>query len=191
MLGKVSIKKGYLDMKTEEIESQVTHVSSILKALIITNSDSLSFLRALTKVIKSEELSIQESVDIGFLLRECETQLDEMRKDFKAHKEAIGKQTCFRLAQLDEEKVKGELAIGSIKVSHFSKLPHPEREPEKFSKLCKFFNINIDNVPLGSVRFHWPVIQEYVTKCMQEGVELPHELSDVNVKLEMTYRRRV
>ncbi len=155
------------------------------------HSKSLDFLRELAVVIKSEELMLEESVDIGFLLRECEVQLDEMRKDFKAHKEAIGKQTCFRLALQDRDKCKGKLATGSVKTTHFSRLPHPEREPEKFAKLAKFFGMNIDKCTIGSVRFHWPTVKKYVTNCMQEGRELPPELSDVDVELEMTYRRRI
>jgi len=133
-------------------------------------------------------------VDVGFLLRECETQLDEMRKDFKAHKEAIGKQTCFRLSLEDKIKCKGELATGSVKVTHFSRLPHPEKEPEKFAKLAEFFGINIiwsKGMPLGSVRLHWPTVKKYVTHCVETGKELPPELSDVDVELEMTYRRRI
>jgi len=170
---------------------QVAAVNDALEGLKECHSDSLTFLRELATKIKAEELSLEESVDIGFLLRECETQLDEMRKDFKAHKEAIGEQTCYRLSLQDKMKCKGELATGSVKATHFSRLPHPEREPEKFAKLAEFFGMNIKDVPLGSVRFHWPTVKKYITHCMEEGVELPPELSDADVELAMTYRRKV
>ena len=171
--------------------SCVDSIKRLLETLRKAHDGSLNFLRSLAQDIKSEKFTLEESVDVGFLLRECEIHLDEMRKDFKAHKEAIGKQTCFRLSIQDRMKCQGELATGSIKASHFSRLPHPEKESEKFAKLTKFFGMNIEGIPLGLVRFHWSTVKKYVTHCIEVGKELPPELSDVDVELEMTYRRRV
>ena len=163
--------------------------SLFLDSIKLEHTNRLSYLRELIKRIKNEEFSIEESIDIGFLLRECEKHLDEMRKDFKAHKEASSKQTCYRLSLEYKDSSSGKLSRGSLRAKHSSNLPHPVKDPEKFMKLCKFFEINTDNVPLGSIRFHWPTVKNYITQCMEEGKELPDELSDVSVELEMTYRR--
>ena len=153
------------------------------------HENRLSYLRELVIRIKNEEFTIEESIDIGFLLRECEKHLDEMRKDFKAHKEAISKQTCYRLSLEEKESSSGKLASGSLRAKFSSNLPHPIRDREKFIKLCEFFEINTNNIPLGSIRFHWPTIKNHITQCMKDGKELPDELGDVNVELEMIYRR--
>lgn len=165
------------------------YINILLNDIKLEHSNRLSYLRKLASKIKNEEFSIEESIDIGFLLRECEKYLDEMRKDFKAHKEAISKQICYRLSLKDKESSSGKLASGSLKAKYSSNLPHPVKDPEKFIKLCKFFGINTDGVPLGSIRFHWPTIKNHITQCMEEGRELPDGLSDVSVELEMTYRR--
>ncbi len=162
-----------------------------LDSIKLENSNRLSFLRELAVKIKNEEFSIEESIDIGFILRECEKHLDEMRKDFKAHKEAISKQTCYRLSLKGEESSKGKFAKGSLRAKYSSNLPHPVRDTEKFLNLCKFFGIDTDNVPLGSIRFHWPTIKNHITQCIEDGKELPDELSDVSVELEMVYKRRI
>ena len=111
-------------------------VNLFLKDIKHEHSNRLGFLREIAKRVKKEEFSIEESIDIGFLLRECEKYLDEMRKDFKAHKEMIGKVTCYRLAVEDKESAKGKLATGKLKAKYTAKLPHPVRESEKFIKLC-------------------------------------------------------
>ena len=166
----------------------VSYLKDLLDSIKHENSNRLSYLRAIASRVKKEEFSIEESIDIGFLLRECEKYLDEMRKDFKAHKEMIGKVTCYKLSVEEKESCRGSLATGTLKAKYSSKLPHPVRESEGFIKLCEFFGIDTNKIPLGMVRFHWPTVKKHVTHCMEMGEELPNELSDVSVELEIVYR---
>ena len=166
----------------------VSYLKDLLDSIKHENSSRLSYLRAIASRVKKEEFSIEESIDIGFLLRECEKYLDEMRKDFKAHKEMIGKVTCYKLSVEEKESCRGSLATGTLKAKYSSKLPHPVRESERFIKLCEFFGIDTNKIPLGMVRFHWPTVKKHVTHCMEMGEELPNELSDVSVELEIVYR---
>lgn len=174
---------------TESFCAEVNFLKRMLKDTTENHADRLGLLRSLAFQVKNEELSLTELVDIGFLLREIEDLLDEMRKDVKAHKEMIGKVACYQLALEDKTSYKGTLAIGTVKIDYYSSIPHPDRDPVGFKNVCKWFGIDIGTSPNGSVRLHWPAMKKHITKCIEEGGELPPELSDVKSDLGMTYRR--
>jgi len=176
--------------RVEEENTSTSDFQQILAYISIDHEQKLTVLRSLISKLKDEELTLTEMVDIGYLLRECEKHLDEMRKDFKAHKEKIGKVVCHVLALQDRFSHSGELATGSAKASYHSAIPHPEHQPEAFAKICEWFNIDVGTGPVGAMRFHWPTIKKYITDAMERGEELPLELSDIKVDLEITYRRR-
>jgi hypothetical protein len=178
----------------EEKDSKTSFVEDfkkILKDVSAEHDWRLTLLRSLAQSVKNEDLDLTELVDMGFLLKECEALLDEMRKDFKAHKEMIGKVSCYQLSLEDEPKHRGTLATGSSKITHYSSIPHPEKEPERFIEVCKFFGIDVGDSPTGMVRFHWPTVKDKITQAMENGEELPEGLSDVKTDLGMTYRRLV
>ena len=164
---------------------------TLLKHFNNEHTNMLEVLRSLANELKNENLSLTEMIDVGCLLRIIELIVDEIRKDVKAHKEMIGKVTCYQLSLQDKTSHKGTLATGTIKVEHYSSIPNPDRDPEGFKNVCKWFGIDVGNSPNGSVRLHWPTIKNHITKCIEEGEELPPELSDVKSDLGMTYRRLV
>lgn len=162
----------------------------VLQEIQIQHNKKLTLLRDLAKAVKNEDLNLTELVDMGFLLKECEALLDEIRKNFKAHMKMIDKVACYQLALESETKHKGTLATGSVKNTHYSNLPHPEKEPERFMEICKFFGIDVPkNASSGTVRLHWPTVRDKITEAMEHGEELPKGLSDVKTDLGMTYRR--
>lgn len=163
----------------------------LLKHFNSEHSNMLEVLRELAKELKNETFNITEMVDVGCLLKGIEEIIDEIRKDVKAHRVMIGKATCYQLSLEDRTFHKGTLATGSIKVSHYANIPHPKHEPEKFARVCSWFGIDVGTAPDGVIRFHWPEMKKYITACIERGEELPPDLSDVKVDLEMTYRKKV
>ena len=170
--------------------NQVDEVQKTLKEIQQCHNEFLTRLRNLAQQIKGETLSLADSIDIGFLLRECTVQADEIRKDLKSHHDAISKQTCYRLVLEDREKVSGNLSTGSMRVTFNSNLPHPVKQPEEFSKLCESMGVNLKKTPIGSVRFHWPTMKSIITERMEKGLPLPEGLKEVKSELSMTYRRK-
>jgi len=119
---------------------------------------------------------LERLVDVAYLLREIGATADEIRKECNRANERLARVIGFRCATLavqtgceDPATVHGKFATGSVDVKMETVLPRPGT-PE-YEKFADYAGLPHDLRTL--FRFHWPSVQELISKAVTEGQSLP------------------
>lgn len=132
----------------------------------------LSHLIAVTENAKKRTVyDIPTTSDLGFVMREMETLLDEWRKDAKARKELLGKLIAFEVLSDPDMKdtVQGELARGTIFLK--KKLKPPKKGTVEYEKAMEYFGVPPEVTAKGLVKLDWEKTSEALTIEMEDGTK--------------------
>jgi len=152
------------------------------------------FLAKNNELIKSKQLKNEELCDFGFICRELENILDELRKEVKARKELCGSIIAYRLVQASIQdpsikmKVQGQFASGTPDVKMQAALPH--KFTDEYYQITDYLKVPRDVASSGVLRLDWKQVTEFLTKRMNEGKEIPPGFGKQYPLYTTTYRKR-
>lgn len=142
-------------------------------------------------IAKNQKFTKEQMVDIGFLCRESEILLDDLRKDCKSRKEFLGSKLSMRVTQESltdlnvDTNVKGTLARGETDVKKRAKLPI-KNTPE-YKELMDYFFIPKRIMESGVLSFSWNKIGDLVSECAEEGKPLPPGITETYTEFTTKY----
>jgi hypothetical protein len=152
------------------------------------------FLSEITPAIKSKSLDVSKLTDIGFLCREMENLLDELRKECKARKELCGSIIAFILTQNSltdihaPMKSKGDLATGSPDMK--MQVALPKKKSPEYYQLTDHFKVPRDVAESGVLKLDWKTVVELCTKLSEEGKPLPAGFGKKYPQYSTIFRKR-
>lgn len=126
-----------------------------------------------------EQLSLEEAVDVGFLLREIAACADDLKKEVNHVKELLERVICIKWianSLNDVSKagpIHGELATGSPDVKQAAVLPRQKDDPEGYDAFIKRIGVMGAARKFALVRPHWPTVIEYLSRLAEQGKPLP------------------
>lgn len=128
--------------------------------------------------MKKNQTSNQDMVDLGFLCREQEELLDEMRKNAKARKEFTQRMlvTLWTGAALTPtplpDTIKATLAsANNFRIKKMAQLP--EYGGEDYVLYLRSLGIPEEVISKGLVKPDWDKTAEHVTTLLEDGKKLP------------------
>lgn len=133
-------------------------------------------------------------VDLGFLHRELENELDSLRKESKKRKEQLGRALGVMITKRAVEdprkgtKATGELATASADVRVFPVLP--KKDTPEYIELLEFFGVKGEWVEKRLFSMHWARLRDYLTELHVEGKPAPHHLVSTEQDINVIYRGR-
>lgn len=167
----MSDKKAALSPLGRELQGLLAGIEALLDELY-------HFKERAVPILKENQMSSEDMVDIGFLFRELENRLDDSRKDCKATKELIGKIICLRVAKdslnnLDADPVvRGVLARGTPDVRRLPALPR-KGTPE-YVQAMKALGVQSEAaINSGCLKFDFHAIQALINECAAAGKKPP------------------
>lgn len=179
------------------MHEQVKMAQGLRDVLVAFHKEVYDFIAVTHDGVTKMELSMEDLVDMGYLCRDMERYLDEMRKEVKSRKELIGKLLAFHVAQQslnDTEKlqvtVKGELATGTPDVKLQPKIPEPKTE--EFSQLMEYFGLSRDRLAgiEDCLRLSFNGMRDLVSRLAEEGYPMPPGVVKTWPVYTTTFRRR-
>lgn len=179
-----------------QAQEDVDQLDAIRKDFIRMKLRSLDLLIGLTDKIKAEAYPREDLCDLGWLCRELESLLDELRKEFAARKDLAGRLIAFRMTQEvieDPSKiaehgmtVRGRFSSGSPDVSQSAAVPR--RGSKEYADLCKHFGIQGEVSESGIVDFSFTRLAEYVSSRVASGEKLPSGILRTYPVYKTTFR---
>ena len=171
----------------------VIKMQELFAAVGTLHHDFLEYLLQLTDEIRTSKLSDPQLCDVGYLLREIETLLDDWRKDCKARKELAGKILAFNFTQASLSdatltRIKGTLATGTPDVKVRVKIP-PKGTPE-YAEALKVLNVPEALVKDGVLKIDWDGISAMATRYANEGKNMPAVLNQTFPEYVTVFRKR-
>ena len=152
------------------------------------------FLGKNNELIKSKQLKSEELCDFGFICRELENILDELRKEVKARKELCGSIIAYRLVQAAitdpsiSMKVKGQFATGIPDVKMQAGLP--KKFTDEYYQITDHFKVPRAVAESGVLRLDWKQVTEFLTKQMNDGKPIPKGFGRQYPLYVTVYRKR-
>lgn len=145
-----------------------------------------------------EQLSLEDAVDLGFLLREIAACADDLKKEVNHVKELLERVICMKwiansLNDLSKAgPIHGELAIGIPDVKQAATLPRQKDDPEGYDAFIKRIGVMGAARKFGLVRPHWPTVIEYLSRLAEQGKPLPPGISTTKTYpvYRVTFRRQ-
>ena len=132
-------------------------------------------LMVMREPIQKGQVPTDVLVDVGFLLREMQRHLDEMRKDAKAREELIGRILCLQSIRAmqggEAVSLKGQLATGSPKLGYSPQLP--ELGTPDYDDLMAFLKVPKEAYGNKLVVPHWKHVQELLNELAEQGKDSP------------------
>lgn len=152
-------------------------------------------LYRLDQAIKRQDLDDTEKVDVGFLCREFENELDEMRKEVKARKETIGRLIALIVTRESLENperargnMRGSLAIAVPDVQMRPRMP--KKGTPEWKQLCRTFGLSEEAIEAELFSPHWVHFSEHLTDLAAKGEPIPDGLLGTEPQPQCTFRRR-
>lgn len=173
----------------------VKDLASKLDALKTAHHESYEQLTLIDERIKKNQLSLQDLVDIGFLCREMEDLLDEMRKNAKKRKAFVQRYLVMRHTASAmtgtplPDTLQGEHASASnFRVKKMAELP--EFGQDGYTKYMESLGIPKEVIAKGLVKPDWEQTAEHVTVLLEDGKKLPPGLGQTWNDYTCTFTRR-
>lgn len=144
--------------------------------------------------MKKGQTSIQDMVDLGFLCREQEDLLDEMRKNAKARKEFTERLLVTNwtgaamTANPLPDSIKATLASASnFRIKTIAELP--EHGGDDYIVFMRSLEIPEEVIKKGLVKPDWEKTIEHLTTLKEDGKKLPPGLGKTWDKYTCTFTR--
>ena len=184
------------DSNTPELPPVVHEWAEKAREIRVLHQASFASLTDLVSAIKKRDLSDEELADIGFLLRNTEKVLNDLRIEFKAKKELIGKYLCAKMTveSIDindsevETKIDGILASASAKVEEKARLPKVGT-PE-YAQIAKHFGVNDEAIKAGLFGLSFMKFGDYCTELRKLGRNPPQGVLSTNTVFSCIFRSR-
>lgn len=149
-------------------------------------------LDQMSEVSKQTITDLEDAVDLGFLCREIEHLLDDLRKEVKARHVRIARLIALDIINQvtgtdDDPLVRGQYATGTPDVKPTPKIPR--KETQEYQDLCKALGIPPELAVEGFVQFHYPKLVEYCAKLAADGKRMPKGLGESEAKITTIFRR--
>ena len=148
----------------------------------------------ITPPIKSKDLSNEDMVDIGYLLRETENMLNEMRKEVKVRKELCGSLIAYNRtkdAVADPSinmKVTGKIATGTPDVKMQAALP--KKGTPEYLQFCDHLGVPRSVAEAGVLKLDWNQVTEFCTQQLADGKSIPQGLGKKYPQYVTVYRKK-
>ena len=152
------------------MNSDLQHLIELHEEMTVLHAKVLTHLLEVTENMKTRtHYSLQEACDIGFLMREMETLLDDWRKDCKVRKELSGRLIAFEVLSDDRmgDTVRGSLARGKIFMKKM--LKPPKKGTVEYDQAMAHFGVPTSVTVEGIVKLDWEKTSEYLTRMMEDG----------------------
>jgi len=152
------------------------------------------FLAKNNEQIKSKQLASEELCDFGFICRDLENILDELRKELKARKELCGQIIAFRKTQESIQdpsismKVQGQFATGTPDVKMQAALPH--KFTDEYYQITDYLGVPRDVASSGVLRLDWKRVTEFLTQLTRDGKQIPEGFGKQYPSYVTVYRKR-
>jgi len=140
--------------------------------------------------------NLQDLVDTGFLFREMENRLDEMRKEAKAkHLFYSSKISMARSKMIVEDptlsdKIQGELATGTVDCTSQATLPHPVKSPEEYQSTMEYFKVRKEVIEGQILKLDFKKFAEVITEFAEAGRKVPFKVGKIYQVWKTTFRRK-
>lgn len=138
-------------------------------------------------------LSEADMTDLGYIQRDMERRLDELRKECKARQEGIGRLLCLAIVSRfgrdssTELIARGVLAIASPDVK--KKPIMPKKGTPEYTELLTYFGMTDQRlIDSGSVSLHYMHLSAHITQLAEEGKNPPACLR-TETEPRVTYRK--
>ena len=143
-------------------------LSAFHKAFSDLRDQFIAFTLGLSKSLKEKKFNKPELVDIGYLSREIEILLDDLRKDAKARKEFAGAILAESVIQEalssgGETTVHGTMAYASCDCELIPGLP--KRDSDDYFDLCRHFGVPEEVIKSKVLKIDF----EEITKKVQDA----------------------
>jgi hypothetical protein len=138
-------------------------------------------------------MSPEELADLGWVLKKMYANLDDIRKEIDKLKAFAERVACAKATAGEKDKIHGRLAVGTPDVEIYASLPHPDKDPENWKKLCDYFGIPDEVIKHDLLHsFHWPSMTEFITKQQKEAKPLPPGINPdkTGARFYLKYRGR-
>ncbi len=152
-------------------------------------------MQTLTAAMRDGKKTPEETTDIGFLFRECESILDDWRKDCQASKLLaellIAKVILFSPKSVNEgveDTVHGTLATATPRLTTESGLP--KRGTPEYTALLSHYGIPIELINKGLIALHYVEFAKEVTRLQEDGKPPPPGVGESYSKFRCTFRRK-
>ena len=165
-------------MSREQFEQHRTQVTSLYQKLY-TELHTMKLA-----LVENPRLhSLEELVDIGWSMKQCEKLLDELRKRYvEIREKTIETIVCARWVDDNQntigkaQPIRGELTTGTPNIGEMHTTPK-SGTPEFLDLMHEL------GVPQGNesmFRLHWPTLVKLVTERKAQGKPIPKVLADVD-----------
>ncbi len=173
----------------------IKRAQKLYEKFVDIHTDVYNYLSETNDEVKGIKLSLGDLVDMGYLCREIEKFMEELRKEIKFRKELCGKVISLAIAKQNlndpgkvVERIEGELATGTPDVKLQAKLPN--RGTEEFHKLLEFLDIPKEMAESKCFKLSWNGMTDLVTQLAEEGKPLPPGVEKSWPIYTTTFRRR-
>lgn len=176
----------------DEVEMEIVDETEFLFGLLQTiRTYWYNHLVHITSSVKDMKLNKKQMVDIGFLCRESERLLDDLRKDCKVRQLFIGSKLAMLITQESltdlsvDTTVRGKFARGETTVKKKAKLP--QKGTKEYDNLLEYFYIPKRIIETGVLAPSWSKIGDLVSECAEEGKLMPPGINETYTEFITTY----
>lgn len=160
--------------------------------VLITEVKRLKDLSLLLSAIQAEAFNegttLQDKVDISYVLHACANELDEIRKDLNRKSQFIQQMCCILITTQGEGTVYGTFASAKRRGKTYYRIPASRKDgrEEEFDKLMQSMGIPAEVYENELVRPHGPGIAEYAAKGGLQNYFEGKELSGTELLLSFS-----
>lgn len=179
-----------------EIKEFISKLDSVWEQSRGLHNSAYELLSALGDMLSKRATTPCESdlVDCGYLLRQIERVLDEVRKDVKVRKELVGKLLCLLAIRdvarqanpTNADKVEGSLANGKLDMRMSAMLPK-YGTPEFAVAMA---DLKVPEAAQLITRFDWKRVEDLVTELSKSGKPIPSWLTRVTPQYSVVYHKK-
>lgn len=175
-----------MDQDTERLLKAVKELKELKEKIHLLTLE-------LTDRMKAKSFEQADLADLGYLFRELEREQDDARKEAKARRELATRLMCIAYVNTPEglasteDVIKGELATATLDLKMMSILPK-KGQPEYYI-LGEHFGMTPDLLETGLFKFDWVAVQDYVSRCMEDGLPIPPGLGKKYPDYRATFRK--
>ena len=136
-------------------------------------------ISSLRDKVKNKKYTMEEMVDILYVMRRCSQYLDDIRKEVDGVNKTIENVCCLLYVHTNANEpekagpIRGTMAMGSPRIRMQGAIPNKNKEPEKYKALLQYFGVSEDSIDKKLFYLHWPNLCEEISRLAAEGKPLP------------------
>ena len=156
------------------MKESVTDASQILREARELHSKVFQVLVGIKRVFGRRETTLEELVDMCWLLRQASKLYDDLRKELNKQDEIISIVVANRwLMRPTHGPIRGELATGSPDVRDQPCIPRRSENPEAYDNMLRSLGVPEDVVATAAIRIDFEGIGNFLAALQESGKPVP------------------